>query len=59
MDNYANLYGNGKKRKTHKKTKRGGAKRPMSEYNKFVQHFMLQGMPMAQVAAEWRKLPRR
>lgn len=30
-------------------------KRQPSEYNKFVQHYMLQGMTMAEVAQLWRE----
>lgn len=42
----AEFLGSGKKKKRTKK---------LSEYNRFVSHFMLQGLSMKQVAAMWRK----
>lgn len=66
MDYSDALFGNGDfyvggaRKKTRKSTATKTRKpRKPSEYNKFVQHYMLQGMPMAQAAALWRQTKRR
>lgn len=47
-----------RRRKRSARKAAGGKKKKMSEYNKFVKHYMLQGSTMAQAAALWRKYKR-
>jgi hypothetical protein len=57
MDELMNsIVGGARKRRTVKKVRR--AKKPMSAYNKFVQHYMKQGVTMSETAKMWRQYKR-